>query len=92
MAYSISSTKQFDKHLKRCVKRGLPMEEFKKVVLILAESGSLPQKYKPHKLSGNYSNCWECHIKPNWLLVWEQDDVRLRLLFVDTGSHADLFG
>ena len=92
MAYSILTTKQFDKHLRRCVKRGLPVDEFKTVVRLLAETGSLPRKYKAHKLKGNYIGCWECHIQPDWLLVWEQNDSCLRLLLVDTGTHADLFG
>lgn len=92
MAYTISTTRQFDRSLKRCIKRGLPMEKFKTVVRLLAEKGSLPVRYKPHKLSGNYSGCWECHIQPNWLLVWEQNDMELRLLLTDTGTHSDLFG
>lgn len=92
MAYTVASTNQFDKHLKRCVKRGMPMDEFKNVVQLLATDGKLPSMYKPHKLTGNYRGCWECHIKPDWLLVWEQDDVVLRLLLIDTGSHSDLFG
>ena len=51
----------------------------------------LPPKYRPHKLSGNYSNCWECHIKEDWLLVWLQNDNELTLLFINTGTHSDLF-
>ena len=48
-------------------------------------------EYRPHKLQGKYKGCWECHINPDWLLVWEQDDRQLRLILVDTGSHSDLF-
>jgi mRNA interferase YafQ len=58
---------------------------------LLAESGTLPPKFKPHKLSGNYNNCWECHIKPDWLLIWQQNDTELILLFMNTGTHSDLF-
>ena len=47
---------------------------------------------KPHKLSGDYVGCWECHIKPDWLLVWEQNDTELVLLMTNTGTHSDIFG
>lgn len=62
-----------------------------KVVSLLAETGTLPAKYRPHKLSGNYDNCWECHIKGDWLLIWLQNDNELTLLFINTGTHSDLF-
>lgn len=58
----------------------------------LEETGCLPQKYKAHKLTGDYKGCMECHIQPNWLLVWRQDERELQLLLVDTGTHSDLFG
>jgi len=61
------------------------------VIDLLQKEGKLPQKYKPHNLSGNYKDCWECHIKPDWLLVWKQNDTELILLFLDTGTHSDLF-
>jgi len=53
--------------------------------------GKLPPKYKPHILSGNYSGHWECHIKPDWLLIWLQDDNSKTITFVRTGTHSDLF-
>lgn len=62
-----------------------------KVISILAESGSLPSDYKPHKLSGKYTGIWECHITPDWLLLWKQDDALLTLLMLDAGTHSDLF-
>lgn len=58
---------------------------------LLAETGTLPAKYNPHKLSGNYVDCWECHIKPDWLLIWKQNNEELILLFTNTGTHSDLF-
>ena len=58
---------------------------------ILAEKGSLPAQYRPHLLSGKYNGQWECHIEPDWLMVWEQNDKELNLLFLYTGSHSDLF-
>ena len=92
MSYKIETTKKFEKALNKCIKRGLNMELFTNVVDLLTENGSLPPKYRPHKLSGNYSGCWECHIQNDWLLIWEQNDTTLTLLFIDTGTHSDLFG
>lgn len=89
--YSLKTTRQFEKDLQRCKKRGLPMEELWTAVQLLLETGTLPAKYRQHKLKGNYSGQWECHIRPDWLLVWEQNDTELRLLFLYTGTHADLF-
>ncbi|WP_395063133.1 type II toxin-antitoxin system YafQ family toxin [Flavobacterium sp.] len=89
--YSISTTNRFEKEMKLCKKRGYDMSLLQKTISILAETGSLPLKYKPHKLSGNYDNCWECHIKSDWLLVWLQNEEELILLFLNTGTHSDLF-
>lgn len=58
---------------------------------MLKETGKLPAQYKPHKLSGNYAGLWECHIKPDCLLVWLQDDNKLTLILTNTGTHSDLF-
>lgn len=91
MAYIVRTTRRFDKSLEKMKKRGLSMDAFKEVVMLLIANGSLPPKYSPHKLSGRYSGLWECHIKPDWLLVWHQDNTELTLLLIDTGSHSDLF-
>ena len=90
--YAISVTNQFKRDWKRCIKRGLPMDDLQHAITILASTGSLPQEYRPHKLSGNRAGEWECHIKPDWLLVWEQDDDKLTLLMLNTGTHSDIFG
>lgn len=92
MNYEIILSNQFKRSYKKCIKRGLDKTLFEKVVTLLARDGELPQTYKPHKLRGRYTGCWECHISPDWLLVWQQNDKELTLLLVDTGSHADLFG
>lgn len=89
--YTIATTNQFEKELKLCKKRGCNMALLQKVVSLLAETGTLPAKYRPHKLSGDYDNCWECHIKGDWLLIWLQNDNELTLLFINTGTHSDLF-
>ena len=92
MAYRVTTTNQFEKDVKRCKKRGLPMGDLRIVISLLAKDGHLPESYRPHKLSGNRSGLWECHIKSDWLLIWEQFEEELRLLMLATGSHSDLFG
>ena len=91
MKYKIVATKRFEKDVKRCTKRNLPMDKLKKVILLLEELGKLPSEYKPHKLSGQYAGSWECHIMPDWLLIWKQDDDELVLVMTNTGSHSDVF-
>lgn len=89
--YTIYSTRRFDKDMDRCKRRGLPMEELKQVVKLLEETGTLPPKYKPHRLKGDWHGRWECHIRPDWLLIWHQNNNELTLLMLATGSHSDLF-
>ncbi len=91
MKYTIVFTNNFKKDLRKCVSRGRDVSILEKVVDLLAETGTLPSKYKPHKLTGNYKGHWECHLQPDWLLVWRQNDKELILLFTNTGTHADLF-
>lgn len=61
------------------------------VVQMLMVSGKLPATYRPHKLSGNWRGYWECHLAPDWLLLWIQDKDRFILTLTDTGTHSDLF-
>ena len=89
--YEVIYTGQFKRSLKRCVRRGLDVTAFSTVLDILQEKGELPSAYRPHKLQGKYKGCWECHIQPDWLLIWQQNDRQLYLVLVDTGSHSDLF-
>ena len=91
MAFLISTTHQFEKDLQRCIRRGYPMQEFRKVIQILERDGCLPTVYRPHKLKGDRKGEWECHIQPDWLLVWKRFDNELRLLMLNTGTHSDLF-
>lgn len=89
--YSLIYTGQFKRSLKKCAKRGLDLQVLSRTVDLLQAHGVLPPEYKAHRLSGNYADCWECHMKPDWLLVWRQNDQVLELILVDTGTHADLF-
>ncbi len=89
--YKIYTTNRFEKDLKLCKKRNYDLNLLKDVIDLLQINGKLPIKYKSHKLSGDYIDCWECHIKSDWLLVWKQNDDELTLLFTNTGTHSDLF-
>ena len=91
MAFEIETTHRFEKSVKRCVRRGLDINALKDVLRLLAEAGKLPAQYKQHKLSGDQTGKWECHIQPDWLLIWEQHDNTMTLLMLDTGTHSDLF-
>lgn len=90
--YEVKMTKTFRKDTERCRKRGYNMELLKRAIRLLEADGCLPADYRPHKLSGTYELCWECHLKSDWLLIWEQNDSELTLLFTGTGTHSDLFG
>lgn len=92
MKYEIKTSTRFKKDLKRCAKRGLDMHLIYDAINLLATTGTLPAEYKPHPLKGDHKGQWECHIEPNWLMTWEQNDNELILLFLQTGTHSDLFG
>lgn len=89
--YQIDYSNRFNKDLKRCVKRGLNIKLIKDAIDLLADTGKLPQQYRPHKLVNQTREIWECHIQSDWLMTWEQNDTKLTLLFLQTGTHSDLF-
>ena len=89
--YDLLQTKKFKKDIKLARKRGLNMNLLDEVVTSLVENGKLPAKYRPHVLKGKYKGLWECHIQPDWLLIWEQKEVIKLITLVRTGTHSDLF-
>ncbi len=94
MAYSVKYTNAFKKRYKLLVRRGYNIAKLRRAVEILVTEGALPTSYKPHKLVGNRAKQWECHIEPDWLLIYRKEDtthIQL-LLLVRTGTHAKLFG
>lgn len=93
MKYSIRKTNQFKKDFKLCIKRGLDVNEFVKVLNLLQEGAVLPEKYLDHPLqpSKEYKNCRELHIEQDWLLVYKYSNESLILYLVRTGTHSDLF-
>lgn len=80
---------RFKKDFKTCVKRGYKMSLLQQAIDTLRIPAQLPLKNKDHNLSGNYSGYRECHIEPDWLLIYKQTDDELRL--DRTGTHTDLF-
>ena len=90
--FSVDVTNNFKKDFVDCYYRGLDTGLLIRAVEILATEGKLPQEYKPHPLHGNYQGFMECHIQPDWLLVWKQEDDSLTLLLTNTGTHSYIFG
>ncbi len=91
MAYNIKLSTQFKKDYKLIKKRGLDISLLKEVVALLANGEKLEEKYRDHSLTGEYKGFRECHIQPDWLLVYKiQNDV-LVLTLSRTGTHSDLF-
>ena len=88
---TIVRSNRFLKDLRIAKKRGLDLSLLEDVVMKLARQETLDSKYRDHALTGEYSDFRECHIKPNWLLVYCVDDDELELFLFRTGSHSDLF-
>ena len=81
----------FKKDYKRIVKRGYNIALLENVIRMLADGETLPAKYRDHALTGNYSSYRECHITPDWLLIYEVRESELILVLSRTGTHSDLF-
>ena len=92
MRYNISATVQFEKDVKLSKKRGLDLDLLFQVVDKLALDEPLPAKHKDHALKGDFAGKRECHIMPNWLLIYKKEDTLQLLKLVRTGTHSDLFG
>jgi mRNA interferase YafQ len=86
----LKQTTQFKKDLKRAYKRGLPLDLLDEVVRSLRAQKALPEKFRDHLLTGNYVGQHECHLQPNWLLIYFVDGENLILTLTRTGTHADL--
>ena len=91
MKYEIVPSNQFKKDLKLAQKRGCDLAKIKKVIAMLADGETLDEKYRDHWLTGDYGGYRECHIQPDWLLVYRIDGERLILFLARTGTHSDLF-
>lgn len=91
MQYELILTGKFKKSLKLAKKRGLDLKLLDKVITMLQNDIPLEEKYRDHKLKGKYQGFRECHIQPDWLLIYLKENDVLTLTLVDTGTHADLF-
>lgn len=91
--YAVRYSSDFKKCYKKVKKQGKDLRKLKYVVAKLANKEELDAKYKNHNLtnSKSYKNCGECHIEPDWLLVYKYQNNELVLLLIATGSHSDLF-
>lgn len=72
-------------------KRGLDIDAIRKVIHILENNGQVPTEYHPHILKGSWNGIWECHIQPDWLLLYDISDTIKLIRLVRTGTHSDLF-
>ncbi len=80
---------KFEQDLKRALKRGKNAEKLKSIIRELVAGKKLAPKFREHKLVGNYRDRYECHIEPDWLLVYKRTETEI--VFERTGSHSDLF-
>lgn len=88
--YKVKTTAKFRRSVRLANKRGFDISLLESVVQILKDGKSLDKKYEDHPLKGNKKNYRECHIKPDWLLIYLIENDILTLTLIDTGSHADL--
>ncbi len=91
MKYEVKFTNQFRKDLKLAKKQNKDLDKLFEVVNILADGGTLDARYRDHDLSGNYKGTRECHIEPDWLLVYEIRNEVLVLMLYRLGTHSELF-
>ena len=90
--YTVKPTTQFKKDFKMAMKRGLKIELLEEVIAALAMGETLPHRHKDHALTGNWVGHRECHVLPDWLLLYRIEDEVLVLILTRTGTHSDLFG
>lgn len=83
--------KQYKKDYLKAIKKGLNIEKIKSIIIKLSNLEKLESKYRDHQLSGKYAGCRECHIEPDWLLIYSIDNTKLILYLIRNGSHSDLF-
>ena len=85
----IVQSSRFKRDIKKARKQGKPLEELQSIIKMLVQQKPLPKKHQDHNLSGDYVNYRECHIRPDWLLIYKTTDKDLQL--VRAGSHSELF-
>lgn len=91
MKYTIETTNKFKKDLKLCQSRGYDLKKIHDVIQVLANGEKLSEKYRDHALTGNWTGYRECHILPDWLLIYKYSNDDLILFLTRTGTHSDLY-
>ena len=89
--YKIQASKKFKQQLKKAVSKGKDVEKLNRVVETLKGGEKLEEQFRDHKLRGSKKDLRECHIEPDWLLIYKIEKEKLLLLLIETGSHSDLF-
>ena len=89
--FQLVFTNKFNKDVKLLQKRGYNMELVKIAILLLESTGNLPSEYNSHKLAGKYTDYWEAHLKPDWLIIWKLVVKENAIWLTRTGTHSDLF-
>lgn len=92
MTLKIAWTAAFKKDYRRAQRRHLDMERLDDIIRALSRAETLPEQYKDHPLTGQWKGHRECHIQPDWLLIYRVEDDVLVLTLARNGSHAELFG
>jgi mRNA interferase YafQ len=90
--FELQITNKFKKSVDLSYARNLNLQLLFDIIQLLAQDKPLPKKNYTHKLQGQYTGIWECHIKPDWLLMWQEDRDKLILLLLNTATHSDFIG
>jgi mRNA interferase YafQ len=90
MALELLTTAAFERDLRRVRKQGEDLDKLEAIVNLLQEQARLPARCRPHPLRGDWAGHWDCHVEPDWLLLYRV--TAKELILVRTGSHAELFG
>lgn len=87
----IKRSTQFKRDLKKAIKQGKKLDVLEKVVVTLQHREALPEKYRDHSLGGSWNGYRECHLEPDWLLIYKVNETELSLYLTRVGSHSELF-
>ena len=89
--YTVQTTSQFRRDVKRCQRQGKDMALFRALNELLLAGETLPTRYRDHALIGNWQGHRDCHLAPDWLLIYRIDEAAQEIEYVRMGSHADIF-
>lgn len=87
----IHQVSEFRRDVKRLIRSGKDVSKLETVISLLVEENVLPEQYKNHPLKGTYKGYFDCHIEPDWVLIYKIDSINSRLILVRTGSHSQIF-